>query len=120
MEKQIKKKPRANAIDKFAGGILRTLRVSNGISQERLSKVCGVTFQQIQKYERGTNRMSTGRLYEFAKFFDVSVNVFVPDDAPKNTDIFAKKAKILKICGDLNDEQIVLLRNFIKVIKKES
>jgi len=49
------------------------------MSQEQLGKACGLTFQQIQKYERGTNRMGSSRLYQFAKILDVSISYFFDD-----------------------------------------
>ena len=50
-----------------------------GMSQEKLAESIGVTFQQIQKYERGRNRMSAGRLYDFSKALDVPVGYFFQD-----------------------------------------
>lgn len=46
------------------------------MSQEKLAEAIGLTFQQIQKYERGTNRISAGRLYQFARILDVPVSYF--------------------------------------------
>jgi transcriptional regulator with XRE-family HTH domain len=53
------------------------------LSQTKLSESVGLTFQQIQKYERGTNRISSSRLYEFAKVLDVPVSYFF-DEMPSN------------------------------------
>jgi transcriptional regulator with XRE-family HTH domain len=53
------------------------------LSQTKLSESVGLTFQQIQKYERGTNRVSSSRLYEFAKALDVPVSYFF-DEMPSN------------------------------------
>ena len=50
-----------------------------GISQEYLAEAVNVTFQQIQKYERGTNRVSAGRLYQFSKVLDVPIAYFYQD-----------------------------------------
>jgi transcriptional regulator with XRE-family HTH domain len=52
-----------------------------GLSQEQLGSTCGLTFQQIQKYERGINRMGASRLYQFAKVLKVPVAYFF-DDMP--------------------------------------
>lgn len=49
------------------------------MSQEQLGKAGGLTFQQIQKYERGTNRMGASRLFQFAKLLDVPVSYFFDD-----------------------------------------
>ena len=65
-----------NPIDVHVGKRLATLRSLAGLSQEALSENVDVTFQQIQKYEKGTNRIAASRLYEFSCLFDVSVAAF--------------------------------------------
>ena len=71
-----KKKGRANSIDEHVGTRLRMRRALLGMSQERLAEQVGITFQQIQKYENGANRVSASRLYEFSKVLDIPVNFF--------------------------------------------
>ncbi len=66
----------ANAIDAHVGGRLRQRRVLLGLSQERLGSAVGLTFQQIQKYERGTNRIGASRLYQFCEILGVPVGYF--------------------------------------------
>lgn len=61
----------ATEVDAFVGAQLKLLRKSAGFSQTELAKRVGVTFQQIQKYERGANRIGASRLWEFCKVFDV-------------------------------------------------
>jgi transcriptional regulator with XRE-family HTH domain len=58
---------------------MRALRLQRGLSQSALGKVLGVTFQQVQKYERGTNRVTAGRLCRIAEVFDVPVAFFFAD-----------------------------------------
>ena len=58
---------------------VRALRLQRGLSQSALGKVLGVTFQQVQKYERGTNRVTAGRLCRIAEVFDVPVAFFFAD-----------------------------------------
>jgi transcriptional regulator with XRE-family HTH domain len=53
------------------------------MSQTKLGTAVGLTFQQIQKYERGSNRIGSSRLYEFAKVLDVPVSYFF-DEMPSN------------------------------------
>jgi transcriptional regulator with XRE-family HTH domain len=55
---------------------VRALRLQRGLSQIELGEVLGVTFQQVQKYERGTNRIAAGRLYRIAEVLDVPVTFF--------------------------------------------
>lgn len=71
-----KKKGRANNIDEHVGTQLRQRRALLGLSQERLAEQVGITFQQIQKYENGANRVSASRLYEFSKVLEIPVNFF--------------------------------------------
>jgi transcriptional regulator with XRE-family HTH domain len=55
---------------------MRQRRTLMGMTQEKLGTAVGLTFQQIQKYERGSNRIGSSRLYEFAKVLDVPVSYF--------------------------------------------
>ena len=61
----------ATEVDAFVGAQLKILRKNAGYSQTGLANKVGVTFQQIQKYERGMNRIGASRLWEFCKIFDV-------------------------------------------------
>lgn len=70
------KKGRASSIDEYVGARLRQRRTLLGYSQEKLAEAVGITFQQIQKYENGANRVSAGRLFEFSKILQVPVNFF--------------------------------------------
>ncbi len=63
-------------VDIHVGRRLRLKRTILGMSQESVGKEIGVTFQQIQKYERGINRMGASRLYDFAKALGVTVSYF--------------------------------------------
>ena len=65
-----------NPIDKHVGGRLRTRRTMLGMSQEKLATAFGLTFQQVQKYEKGANRMGASRLQHAAQILDVSVPFF--------------------------------------------
>ena len=66
----------ATEVDAFVGSQLKSLRKLAGYSQTELANKVGVTFQQIQKYERGTNRIGASRLWGFCKVFDVSPDKF--------------------------------------------
>jgi transcriptional regulator with XRE-family HTH domain len=70
-----------NPIDIHVGGRLRLRRLAVGLSQERLAKSIGITFQQIQKYERGTNRIVASRLHDLSRVLDVPVGYFFSDMA---------------------------------------
>ena len=73
--------PRLHPVDVHVGVRLRQRRNLVGLSQTKLSETVGLTFQQIQKYENGTNRISSSRLYEFAKVLNVPVSYFF-DEMP--------------------------------------
>ena len=60
-------------LDAMVGARIRVLRVNRGMSQTMLAERIGVTFQQVQKYERGANRVGTSRLSQIASVLDVSV-----------------------------------------------
>lgn len=65
-----------NAIDRAVGGQVRMRRILLGMSQEAVSKLLGLTFQQLQKYERGTNRVSGSRLYQLSLILHAPVSFF--------------------------------------------
>ncbi len=74
-----KKSP--NPIDIHVGGRVRLRRMMLGMSQEKLGEALGITFQQIQKYEKGTNRVGASRLQHIATVLKVPVSFFF-EDAP--------------------------------------
>jgi transcriptional regulator with XRE-family HTH domain len=65
-----------NFVDAHVGSRIRMRRQLIGMSQERLGELLGITFQQVQKYEKGANAISASRLYEFATFMRVPVAHF--------------------------------------------
>lgn len=73
-----------NPIDRHVGSRVRMRRMMLGVSQEKLGEALGVTFQQIQKYEKGTNRVSASRLQHTARILDVPVSFFF-DGAPADS-----------------------------------
>ncbi|HYM30241.1 MAG TPA: helix-turn-helix transcriptional regulator [Candidatus Cybelea sp.] len=68
--------PRSRPIDAHIGGRLRLRRTLMGFSQEKLAESVGLTFQQIQKYEKGANRIGASRLYQFARILEVPPSYF--------------------------------------------
>jgi len=65
-----------NSIDVYVGSQLRARRVALGMSQEKLGHAVGVTFQQVQKYEKGTNRISASRVQQLSNILKVAVGYF--------------------------------------------
>ena len=75
---------RANPIDAHVGSRVRLRRMLLGMSQEKLAEQLGLTFQQVQKYEKGINRIGASRLYELSQLLNVGVDFFY-EDAPSAT-----------------------------------
>ena len=84
----VAKKP--DPIDAHVGSRLRLRRTLLGMSQEKLGRALGLTFQQVQKYERGTNRIGAGRLYRLGEILEVPVAFFY-DDMPDDVQAAAQQ-----------------------------
>src|SRR3978361_1543464 len=78
----VKKVP--NPIDKHVGSRVRMRRILLGLSQEKLGTALGLTFQQVQKYEKGTNRIGAPRLQEIPKPLNIAPSYFF-DGAPTSS-----------------------------------
>ena len=79
-----RKIPEIIDLDNKIGKIIERIRISMGITRNKLAELIQVTHQQLQKYERGLNRISAGRLYKISKVLNVNVAVFfeaLDDDA---------------------------------------
>jgi transcriptional regulator with XRE-family HTH domain len=70
------KSDKPNPIDIHVGSRVRLRRTLLGMSQEKLGEAIGLTFQQVQKYERGANRIGASRLYDLSRVLDVPVSYF--------------------------------------------
>lgn len=70
-----------NPVDIHVGSRIRLRRTLLGMSQEKLGRAISLTFQQIQKYERGTNRVGSSRLYQLSQVLSVPISFFF-DDMP--------------------------------------
>ncbi|MBY5354623.1 helix-turn-helix domain-containing protein [Rhizobium leguminosarum] len=108
----------ANAIDSYVGARIRMRRQLLGMSQERLADQIGVTFQQVQKYEKGINRIGASRLQRIAEVLHTSVSFFFEQensepltlqglDLSANTDPVAEFLR--------TKEGLVLNRAFLKI-----
>ena len=73
----------ANAVDRKLGQRVRSRRLEIGMSQERLAELLGVTFQQVQKYEKGVNRIAASRLFDISAALDVPVGRFFENIVPR-------------------------------------
>ncbi|MFP6743839.1 MAG: helix-turn-helix domain-containing protein, partial [Alphaproteobacteria bacterium] len=90
-----------NPVDVHVGGRVRLRRTLLGMSQERLGDALGLTFQQVQKYERGVNRIGSSRLFHLSQILDVPVSFFFDDMPPLDPDA-------LPGLGEQNQEEFKL------------
>ncbi|MGD9914313.1 MAG: helix-turn-helix domain-containing protein [Rhizobiaceae bacterium] len=112
-----KKKP--NPIDAHVGSRVRLRRNMLGMSQERLGESLGITFQQIQKYEKGTNRVGASRLQAIASVLDVPVSFFfenAPGGQPTAAAGLGEESQTTFVVDFLNSaEGIQLNRAFARI-----
>jgi transcriptional regulator with XRE-family HTH domain len=73
-----------NPVDKYVGSRVRMRRIMLGMSQEKLGEALGLTFQQIQKYEKGTNRVGASRIQQISEILQVPVS-FLFEGGPTGT-----------------------------------
>ena len=114
----IETKGKADNIDKLVSRHLRVRRMMLGLSQQHLGKAVGVSVQQIQKYEKAINRISSGKLFAFAKFLKVPITYFYePSDDTSNImyNIVAEDASSYDI--DDKDSSAVSEKEIISLIK---
>lgn len=98
----------ATTVDVEIGQRIRAARLRIGMSQEKLGEALGITFQQVQKYEKGTNRCAGSRLASVAKALGVPASSLLgeTESATSATDTADHAtARIVRICGRLTDEQ---------------
>lgn len=69
-------KKQANPVDIVVGNRVRIRRMLIGMSQEKLGEMLGLTFQQVQKYEKGVNRIGAGRLFDVSRILGVPIDYF--------------------------------------------
>ena len=90
-----------NFVDRHVGNRVRMRRLLVGMSQEKLGEVLGITYQQVQKYEKGSNRVSASRLYQISRVLGVPVQYFydeLKEDGPSG---FAESEGADAIAGAL-------------------
>jgi transcriptional regulator with XRE-family HTH domain len=83
---------RPSPIDVHVGSRVRLRRTLLGMSQERLGEALGLTFQQVQKYERGVNRVGASRLFDLSRVLDVPISFFFDDMPDSLTATFGSPA----------------------------
>ena len=104
-DKQVDKNFRVtnnNAVDVHVGKRIRLRRTLLGMSQEQLGNALNITFQQVQKYERGANRVSASRLWDISQIIDVPISYFFEDMSDTTL-----KASPRKMSADAAAEMVV-------------
>jgi transcriptional regulator with XRE-family HTH domain len=95
-----------NAIDMHVGKRVRLRRTLLGMSQEQLGGELNITFQQVQKYERGGNRIGSSRLWDISQILDVPVNYFFDDMSEITMKSSPRKVSQGADVSSISDEQI--------------
>ncbi|WP_339631763.1 helix-turn-helix domain-containing protein [uncultured Sneathiella sp.] len=98
----------AKRVDDHVGERIRERRTMMGLTQEHLAKALDISYQQVQKYETGANRVSAGRLFEIAKRLEVDVAYFFENLEPSTTSIPLEH-------GGKNRSTIELVRNYSEI-----
>jgi transcriptional regulator with XRE-family HTH domain len=115
----IENKKRPNPVDIHVGSRVRLRRNMIGMSQEKLGEQLGITFQQVQKYEKGTNRIGASRLQAISGILDVPVSFFfedAPDVAKTGGSGFEEGSSTRYVVDFLNSsEGIQLNRAFVRI-----
>lgn len=98
----------AKRVDAYVGERIRDRRTSLGLTQEHLASSLQISYQQVQKYETGANRVSAGRLFELARILDIDVSYFFEG--------LNEQAEIEPLDhGGKNRSAIELVRNFASI-----
>jgi transcriptional regulator with XRE-family HTH domain len=107
-----------NPVDKYVGSRVRMRRIMLGMSQEKLGLALGLTFQQVQKYEKGTNRVGASRIQQISEILEVPVS-FLFDGGPSgrpNGEGFGEAASPAYVSDFLaTSEGLALTRAFTRI-----
>jgi len=102
-------------VDEHVGNRIRVRRMLLGMSQEKLGDVLGLTFQQVQKYEKGANRVSAARLFQLSKIFNVPMSYFfdnVPADSASHAHRLSDEGKAVPADIPTSRESLKLIRAY--------
>ena len=102
----VRKNDYIQEIDQFVGDKIYSLRLAKGLSRQQLAEVIGVTHQQLQKYEKGINRISVGRLVLIAKALGKNINYFYEGIESNDTEPILTQHQ--RMCIEIS-------RNFMKI-----
>ena len=104
-----------NPVDKYVGSRVRMRRIMLGMSQEKLGEALGLTFQQVQKYEKGTNRVGASRIQQISEILQVPVS-FLFEGGPSGTGSFSEGTSPAYVSDFLaTTEGLALTRAFTRI-----
>ncbi len=113
---------RPNPVDVHVGARVRVRRTLLGMSQEKLGNAIGLTFQQVQKYERGANRIGSSRLFDLSRVLDVPIGFFFEDmpsdvaaSSPAQTRGMAEEPVVYELDPMAKRETLELVRAYYKI-----
>lgn len=108
----------ADTVDAYVGSRVRLRRMTINMSQEKLGQALGLTFQQVQKYEKGLNRIGAGRLYRIGLILSVPVSYFfegLPDQSDQEEDSEAVRRSVETQSFLSSPEGLALSRAFLRI-----
>ena len=111
----------ANQIDRYVGGRIRERRLELRMSQELLAEQLGITFQQVQKYEKGVNRVSASTLFQIINVLDLPMTSLFPkaeDGGRSSNPPPPDNLDLRLITANLNEEGRRLLLDFAQTLSK--
>jgi transcriptional regulator with XRE-family HTH domain len=111
--------------NKHLGNKLKLRRLALGLTQTKVAKAINVTFQQIQKYEKGTNGVSSIRLLQLSNYLKVPIDYFFEDfseylinkERSKEGHVNVNYNFLIKLCSELNSEQKL---KFLKIVQSSN
>lgn len=106
-----------NPVDVHVGSRVRLRRTLLGMSQEKLGDAIGLTFQQVQKYERGANRVGASRLYDLSRVLDVPVSYFFEElgDAGPSGSTTEQNTESYQSNPMMKRETLELVRAYLRI-----
>lgn len=114
----------ANALDGLIGNKMNQLRLARGMTRHQLAEKVGVTHQQLQKYEKGVNRITASRLADIAKALGVDVTYFFEEDLlPLDNEYIERQRMCIELMRDFarikRPDQQEAIRRLVKVLVAE-
>ncbi len=110
-----------NPVDQHVGSRVRLRRTLLGVTQQQLAAALGVTFQQVQKYEKGANRVGSSRLFDLSNILDVPVSYFfdeMSDQVKKHSPAKMLKNDDVNFAGEIEqDEPRVTRRETLELVR---